>query len=105
MEDDVPEEEKKRRHELIDEQQARISAEINSRWLGQTVSVLVEEEHKGKWRGRTPHDKIVFFDDPMVDWRGKVANVEITWTGPWSMQGRLPASQPSLNDPLVVFAG
>ncbi len=89
MVDDVPEDEKKRRHELLDDLQARVVAEINSRFLGQTVPVLVEDEHKGKWRGRTPHDKIVFFEDA-ADWRGKVAQVEITWTGPWSMQGRLP---------------
>ena len=103
MADDVPEDEKRRRHELIDDQQARIIAEINSRFLGQTVPVLVEEDYKGRWRGRSPHDKIVFFDDPTVDWRGKVADVEITWTGPWSMQGRLRAAQP-LDDPLILIA-
>ncbi len=103
MDDDVPEEEKKRRLDLLDEQQARIVAEINSRFLGQTVPVLVEDEHKGKWRGRTPHDKIVFFEDA-ADWRGKIASVEITWTGPWSMLGRLPTTQ-TIPDPLVVFAG
>lgn len=107
MVDDVPEEEKKRRHEALDELQSRVVAEINSRFLGQTVPVLVEDVHKGKWRGRTPHNKIVFFEDG-ADWRGKVADVEITWTGPWSMQGRLPGraslSQPA-DEPLVVFAG
>ncbi|MFN8449407.1 MAG: tRNA (N6-isopentenyl adenosine(37)-C2)-methylthiotransferase MiaB [Anaerolineae bacterium] len=107
MVDDVPEDEKKRRLELLDELQARVVAEINSRWLGQTIPVLVEDEHKGKWRGRTPHDKLVFFEDT-ADWRGKVVDVEITWTGPWSMQGRLPGRQsPALpaDEPLVVFAG
>ncbi|MCC6803000.1 MAG: tRNA (N6-isopentenyl adenosine(37)-C2)-methylthiotransferase MiaB [Anaerolineae bacterium] len=107
MVDDVPEDEKKRRLEALDELQARVVAEINSRWLGQTVPVLVEDEHKGKWRGRTPHDKIVFFEDG-ADWRGRVVDVEITWTGPWSMQGRLPGrqspAQPA-DEPLVVFAG
>jgi hypothetical protein len=34
----------------------------------------------------------VFFEDA-ADWQGKVAEVEITWTGPWSMQGRLPQSE------------
>jgi tRNA-2-methylthio-N6-dimethylallyladenosine synthase len=103
MEDDVPEDEKHRRLDLLDDLQARVVAEINSRFLGQTVPVLVEEMHKGKWSGRTPHNKIVFFEDT-GDWRGKVVDVEITWTGPWSMQGRLPASQP-VDDPLVVIAG
>jgi tRNA-2-methylthio-N6-dimethylallyladenosine synthase len=64
--------------------------------------VLVEDNHKGKWRGRTPQNKLVFFEDA-ADWKGKLADVEITWTGPWSMQGRLPKSQPEEN-PLVVIA-
>jgi tRNA-2-methylthio-N6-dimethylallyladenosine synthase len=104
MEDDVPEEEKKRRHMAIDALQGQVSAEINARYLGQTVEVLVEDQHKGKWRGRTPQNKLVFFEDA-GDWRGKLANVEIAWTGPWSMQGRLPGQQSQPDEPLVVFAG
>lgn len=65
---------------------------INQRYLGQTIPVLVEDFHKGKWRGRTPQNKLVFFQDS-ADWRGKVVDVEITWTGPWSMQGRLPVAE------------
>jgi len=103
MEDDVPEEEKKRRHQMLDELQAQVVAEINSRYLGQTVSVLVEEQHRGKWRGRTPQNKLVFFEAP-GEWRGRVVDVEITWTGPWSMQGRLPQRQQQ-QDPLMVFSG
>jgi tRNA-2-methylthio-N6-dimethylallyladenosine synthase len=101
MEDDVPLEEKKRRHEMLDELQAEICAEINRRYLGETVQVLVEDLHKGKWRGRTPQNKLVFFEDS-GDWKGKLANIQITWTGPWSMQGRLP--QPEYkHDPLAVI--
>lgn len=105
MEDDVPPEEKKRRHEEIDNLQERILAEINAQWLGKTVQVLVEDLHKGKWRGRTPQNKLVFFEDS-GEWRGKLVDVEITWTGAWSMSGRLPStSQIKLaNDPIVVFA-
>ncbi len=103
MEDDVPEEEKKRRHELLDEQQARINAEINSQYLGQTLEVLVEDQHKGKWRGRTPQNKLVFFEDS-GDWCGKLVDVEVLWTGPWSMQGRLPHAQ-TIDEPLIVMAG
>lgn len=101
--DDVPEEEKKRRHQAIDELQAEIVSEINRRSLGQKVSVLVEELHKGKWRGRTPQNKLVFFEDA-ADWRGKLVELEITWTGPWSMQGRLPLAE-DVQSPLVVLAG
>ncbi len=90
MEDDVPEEEKERRRKMLDEMQAEIIAEINGRFLGQTVPVLVEESHGGKWRGRTPQNKLVFFEDDSQDRHGQVVDVEIVWTGPWSMQGRLP---------------
>ena len=89
MEDDVPDDEKKRRHQALEALQEQINATINHRYLGQTVKVLVEENQKGKWRGRTPQNKLVFFNSD-VDWRGSMADVEIIWTGPWSMQGQLP---------------
>lgn len=89
MTDDVPEDEKERRRVVLEDQQERIVAGINQTWLGQTVEVLVEDTHKGKWRGRTPQNKLVFFDDPTRDWRGQLASISITWTGPWSMQGEL----------------
>jgi tRNA-2-methylthio-N6-dimethylallyladenosine synthase len=91
MPDDVSDEEKRRRFALIEDLQAEILADINAGQLGQTVEVLVEEQHKGKWRGRTPQNKLVFFEDD-ADWKGKLVDVEITWTGPWSMQGRLPSA-------------
>ncbi len=101
MEDDVPEAEKVRRHKMLDDLQAVVVAEINARNLGKTVSVLVEERHKGKWRGRTPQNKLVFFESDS-DLRGRLVDVEITWTGPYSMQGRLPQQ---MDEPLVVLAG
>ena len=84
--DDVPQEEKERRRKIIEELQEDIASEINQRLLGKTVEVLVEEKHKGKWKGRTRTHKLVFFRDE-GDWRGKLAQVKITWAGPWSMQG------------------
>src|SRR5690606_9751905 len=73
MPDDVPPAEKKRRHAALEQLQAQIVAEINARFLGQTVEVLVEDEVKGKWRGRTPQNKLVFFEDASQDWRGRLA--------------------------------
>jgi tRNA-2-methylthio-N6-dimethylallyladenosine synthase len=52
------------------------------------VEVLFEEIVKGRWRGRTPTNKLVFVESK-EDIRGRVLPVTITWTGPWSMQGRL----------------
>jgi len=86
--DDVPAAEKERRRQAIDDLQQRVAGEINAQLLGQRVEVLVEDRHKGKWRGRTRTNKLVFFADD-ADWRGKLALVEITWTGPWSLLGRV----------------
>ena len=104
MADDVPDAEKKRRHAALEELQAQVVAEINSRFLGQTVEVLVEDQHRGKWLGRTPQNKLVFFEDDTQDWRGRLAQVTVTWTGPWSMQGRLASAQPATDDALPIVA-
>jgi tRNA-2-methylthio-N6-dimethylallyladenosine synthase len=96
--DDVPPEEKERRRKAIEDLQERIAGEINARFLDQTVEVLVEDQHKGKWRGRTRTNKLVFFEDKRPqpeEWRGKLASVHITWTGPWSMQGAVTADTPA----------
>ncbi len=93
MADDVPDEEKRRRLKALEELQAQIGGEINSRLLGQTVEVLVEENHKGKWKGRSRNNKIVFFEDD-GNWPGRLAKVRITKTSPWSMQGDL-SGQPA----------
>ncbi len=85
-EDDVPTEEKERRRALIEEVQTQIAAEINATYLGQEVEVLVDGKQKGRWRGRTRTNKLVFFESS-EDWLGQLAKVRLTWTGPWSMLG------------------
>jgi tRNA-2-methylthio-N6-dimethylallyladenosine synthase len=91
--DDVPPEEKERRRQAVDDLQERIVGEINAALLGQTVEVLVEERHKGKWRGRTRTNKLVFFDTGTEDWTGQLVPVRIVKTGPWSMQGQVASSK------------
>jgi tRNA-2-methylthio-N6-dimethylallyladenosine synthase len=88
MADDVPQGEKKRRWEALDCLQAQVVGDINRRLVGENVEVLVEDLHKGKWRGRTRTNKLVFFQDP-GDWRGRMCIVQVTWAGPWSMIGTL----------------
>jgi len=73
----------------LEELQEKIVAEIHSRYLGQTVPVLFEEKVKSRWRGRTGTNKLVFLESD-ADLRGQVLPVQITWTGPWSMQSRFP---------------
>ena len=83
--DDVPEEEKMRRFRLLEDLQEKIGGEINARTLGQKVAVLFEDKVKGRWRGRTPTNKLVFVESSQ-NLRGKVVPVTVTWSGPWSMQ-------------------
>jgi tRNA-2-methylthio-N6-dimethylallyladenosine synthase len=88
MDDDVPDEEKRRRFHLLEDLQEGIVAEINAKYLGQQVDILFEEQVKGRWKGRTPTNKLVFVESN-EDLRGKVERVTVTWTGPWSMQASL----------------
>ncbi len=89
MTDDVPAQEKMRRFRALEELQEKIATDIHARYLGRTVPVLFEEKVKNRWRGRTETNKLVFLESS-ADLRGQVLPVEITWTGPWSMQSRLP---------------
>jgi tRNA-2-methylthio-N6-dimethylallyladenosine synthase len=88
MQDDVPDAEKWRRFRLLEDQQERITGEINAQYLGKMVEVLFEEQVRGRWKGRTTTNKLVFVESNQ-DLRGQIHNIQITWTGPWSMQGRL----------------
>ena len=78
------------RRAALDEQQAGILSVRNQAYVGQRTEVLVEDKQRGRWRGRTRTNKLVFFDDA-DDWRGKLANVKIDWAGPWHMRGEVRA--------------
>ena len=88
MEDDVPDHEKKARLQAIEELQEGIVSEINAGLLGRTVEALVDGHNKGQWQGRTRSDKLVFFPHE-ADLLGELAQVRISKTGPWSLQGAL----------------
>jgi tRNA-2-methylthio-N6-dimethylallyladenosine synthase len=88
MADDVSDAVKRERFHRLESLQKTIASEINARYLGETVRVLFEERVKGRWRGRTPTNKLVFVETD-ENLRGKVLSVRITWTGPWSMQAQL----------------
>ena len=88
LEDNVSDAEKMRRFRLLEELQEEISAEINARLQNRTVSVLFEELARGRWRGRTPTNKLVFVESDQ-DLLGQERDVQINWTGPWSMIGEL----------------
>jgi tRNA-2-methylthio-N6-dimethylallyladenosine synthase len=88
MDDDVSDEEKRRRFHLLEDLQEGIVGEINTKYLGQSIEVLFEEKVKDRWKGRTPTNKLVFVESD-EDLRGKIERVTVTWTGPWSMQANL----------------
>jgi len=83
-----------RRFRILESLQEGIAADINAQLLGQAVEVLVEGKQRGRWKGRTQTNKLVFFDDPQ-DLHGQIVQVLIEHTGPWSLQGTLvaPTSQ------------
>ena len=86
--DDVSREQKSRRLGIIEQLQQGILTEINVGLLGQAVEVLVDGRAKGKWRGRTQSDKLVFFSGP-GDFLGRLVKTTVTRTGPWSLQGNV----------------
>ena len=91
MEDVLTEEEKKANFERLLMVQNRISGEINSTYLGRECRVLCEGTSKtdpSMMTGRTEGGKIVNFpgEASMV---GQFANVKITETKTWNLQGEV----------------
>ncbi|MBA3946760.1 MAG: tRNA (N6-isopentenyl adenosine(37)-C2)-methylthiotransferase MiaB [Herpetosiphonaceae bacterium] len=85
---EVPYWKKQLRRVELDKLQGAIQAEANAAWLDQAVEVLVEDQVRGQWRGRSPQNRLVYFSDA-GDWIGKLARVHVTRTGPWSLSGEL----------------
>ena len=88
-EDDVPPEEKHRRHQAVERLQEGIAAKKKAALLGGTREVLVDGQAKGRWRGRTRGNQLVFFDAPgeARDWVGKLVDVRVAETHPWYVVG------------------
>ena len=89
LEDDVPEAEKKRRLHVVNGHQQQWQRRRNQALVGAQDEVLVETiDGEGRVSGRTPHFRIVHFDGP-DSLLGQAVRVEITRSGPNSLQGRL----------------
>jgi tRNA-2-methylthio-N6-dimethylallyladenosine synthase len=85
-EDDISHEKKQRRHRAIEDLQERVCTEINAKRLGQTLEVLVDNQAKGRWSGRSRGNTLVHFaDDRPLE--GKLVDVKITRTSPWYLIG------------------
>lgn len=86
MPDDVTDTIKRERFHRIELLQREMQTEINTKFMGEIEEVLVESMHKGRWRGRNPQGRLIFFDDPR-NLVGELVNVKITHTGPYSLSG------------------
>lgn len=94
--DDIPLEEKRQRLKSIESIQEQIVNDLGQRYVDSVQEVLVDGRHKGKWRGRTRTDRLVFFEDSrhLV---GELATVQITSSSAWSMQAQVILTEvPSL---------
>ena len=101
MEDDVSEDEKRRRYQVVEQIQANVSKEKMARWFGETVEVLVEGKRDDRWYGRTPQGRLVFFPDER-ELKGEMVKVEINHAGVWSMSG-LAVDRPVHSIPLTLI--
>jgi tRNA-2-methylthio-N6-dimethylallyladenosine synthase len=87
--DDVPEDVKRHRLNVLNGHQQQWQRRRNAALVGTRHDVLVEAvDGDGRVSGRTPHFRIVHFDGPET-LVGRTVPVEITRTGPNSLQGRL----------------
>jgi len=96
-EDNTPPEIKKERLNKVEEVQTEIAAEINAELNGKSVQVLVEGKKDGKWCGRTRSNKLVFFKSH-ENCLGRLVDVTILKTSPWSLQGHPTSQEIEYND-------
>jgi tRNA-2-methylthio-N6-dimethylallyladenosine synthase len=102
--DDVPADQKRRRHQALSEAIAAIAAEENRQFVGRRVRVLVEGASPrpnpsaagrrlrpgwGQLRGRTPCHRLVVLDGP-PELIGREVEAEVVEAGAVTMFGRIP---------------
>ncbi len=85
-EDDIPHDEKWRRHRALEQLQERLLTAKQAARLGTVEEVLVEGKAKGRWTGRSRGNTLVHFDDDR-DVLGKLVDVKVTQTSPWFLIG------------------
>jgi tRNA-2-methylthio-N6-dimethylallyladenosine synthase len=85
-EDDIPHEEKHRRHQAVERLQERILTTRNNSRLGEAHEVLIDSKQKGRWTGRTRGNLLVHVDSD-EDLLGRFVTARITATSPWYLIG------------------
>jgi tRNA-2-methylthio-N6-dimethylallyladenosine synthase len=101
--DDVAEDEKLRRLQVLNERQQRAQAVRNATRVGRVESILVDtvDAEAGRIAGRTPHFRIVHTDGPAT-LLGATLDVRITGSGPNSLTGTALGRAASLTPPSPV---
>ncbi|HEY7453847.1 MAG TPA: tRNA (N6-isopentenyl adenosine(37)-C2)-methylthiotransferase MiaB [Thermoleophilaceae bacterium] len=85
--DEVPQKEKDRRLQVLNQAQQRRQAARNRARVGETQPVLIDSVTRpGRLSGRTPDFRIVHLDGP-PGWLGRTVAVEVTGAGPNSLTG------------------
>lgn len=94
MKDQLTEEEKKRRLNLVNDLQLEIARSINEELVGRQYRVLVDgPANKGAlMQGRTTTDKVVLFEG-QESWAGRFVTLEIIDANSWSLKGRFLSLQ------------
>ena len=93
LEDDLAPALKHERLQRLQEHQKGIQTRRMANWLGRTVEVLVEGRSKRnaeRWTGRTVEARVVNFEGASE--AGRLEQVEITETTPFSLTGRVAGS-------------
>ena len=75
---------------MLDQLQHQILLEKNQLLLGKDLEILVEGQYKGKWRGRTLQNKIVFFESN-ADCLGQTMSIHVKRSGAYSLSGTVNA--------------
>jgi tRNA-2-methylthio-N6-dimethylallyladenosine synthase len=90
--DNVSREEKKRRLNKISRLQETIQNTQNADLVGREFDILIDGDTRGRLRGRTRGDKLVYITGggPAL---GETVRVKITGASPWSLEGGLRATQ------------
>ena len=92
MEDQVPDDVKKRRLQDIMDTENAISLAINKEMEGKTYELIVEgptEKDPSRWYGRTSGNKMVVFDKPETIAVGDVVEARVDTAQTWILKGSL----------------
>jgi len=84
--DDISPEIKHGRHQAVDQLQSEISLRKNRAAVGRSEQILVDGFAKGRWRGRTRGNTLVFFE-ATGEWVGQYVDVEIREATTWYLLG------------------